>query len=54
MKFESMIGIYLGISFCCIAIMKNDKVEMISDNSSEGNKLPSIIYFTKIMCWLEN
>ena len=42
---EPVIGIDLGTSFACIAIMKDDKVEIISDNFSEANKIPSIICF---------
>ena len=44
-EIEPIIGIYLETSFCFIAIMKNDKFEIISDNFFQKNKIPSIICF---------
>ncbi len=46
-KDESIIGIDLGTTHSCVAIMKNGKVEIIEDKASGEKRIPSMVCFKK-------
>ena len=51
-KNEPIIGIDLGTTYSCAAIMRNGNVKIIADNTSGDKIIPSIVCFKSNSEWL--